>query len=634
MAYRHLSLKARLRLGTILLVTILVLALAGLNLHRAIEATFADVQARALTNAAQIRDFLLDRIAAQAAAAVPRPTNFEETKQLWTRIIREDQQLAELLVKAVANSNLVAEIYITDDQLRILNASNPARSEGLAPALPDYLTLQKRPIFERLMEILTRSQDYVLAIPLGEIGKDQEIFSIRIVTSSLLIGEAVRPELLNVGAVSAVAIGVSILYTFLFSNLMLRPIARIGETIDRIAAGEFSADPLRARGETPEVAALHSKLGVLDQQVRGARQDVLTMQGNIEQLLERMESVVLLFDRSHRLLMAGRPVERLFHLPLSQLNGRPVTDLFPPASPIGAAIQTAIQFNRPLTGLLVTHTTPTQESLRLLMSLDWSDGRLLVTLRDAESRQQLASLLDLSARLTAINRVTSGVAHEIKNPLNAIAIHLEVLRSRLASDDAETQTEVEIISREISRLDRVVKGFLSFTRPVEVSLDSLDLVPLVYEVAELVAPHAATPGVDIIVSHNTQEAMAMIDRDLFKQAVMNVTLNGIEAMPNGGILRLRLIASPHAVTVEISDQGGGISDELRARIFQLYFTTKPGGSGIGLATTFQAVQLMGGSISLTSEPGAGSTFRLSFHSASLPGAPPAPAMEKVPSLEA
>lgn len=633
MAYRHLSLKARLRLGTILLVTILVVALAGLNLHRAIQETFSDVQARALTNAAQIRDFLLDRIATQAAAAVPRPTNFEQTKELWTKIIREDQQLAELLVKAVANSNLVADIYITDDQLRILNASNPARTEGLAPILPDYLTLQKRPIFERLMEILTRSQDYVLAIPLGEIGKDQEIFSIRIVTSSLLIGEAVRPELVSVGAVSAIALGVSILYTFLFSNLLLRPIARIGETIDRIAAGEFSADPLRAPAETPEVAALQSKLGVLDQQVRGARQDVVTMQGNIEQLLERMESVVLLFDRGHRLLMAGRPVERLFHRPHVELTGRPVTDLFPPATPIGAAIQTAIQFSKPLTGILVTHTTPTQENLRLLMSLDWSDGRLLVTLRDAESRQQLASLLDLSARLTAINRVTSGVAHEIKNPLNAIAIHLEVLRSRLASEDAETQTEVDIISREISRLDRVVKGFLSFTRPVEVSLDSHDLLPLVYEVAELVAPHAGAPGVEIIVSHNTPKAMAMIDRDLFKQAVMNVTLNGIEAMPSGGKLMLRLIASSLAVTVEISDQGSGISDELRSRIFQLYFTTKPGGSGIGLATTFQAVQLMGGSISLTSEPGLGSTFRLSFHSASLPGAPAA-TQEKVPSFEA
>lgn len=266
----------------------------------------------------------------------------------------------------------------------------------------------------------------------------------------------------------------------------------------------------------------------------------------------------------------------------------------------------------------VIHLTPSHEPLRLLMSLDWADGRLLLTLRDAEARQQLASLLDLSSRLSAINRVTSGVAHEIKNPLNAIAIHLEVLRARLALADQDTQAELEIIAREISRLDRVVKGFLSFTRPVEVTLEACHLVPLVYEVAELVAPHAHAPGVDIIASHNTPQAIAMVDRDLFQQAIMNVTLNGIEAMPTGGTLRLRLIASPLTVTVEISDQGPGIPAELRARVFQLYFTTKPGGSGIGLATTFQAVQLMGGSIGLASDPGQGATFRLSFHAAFVP----------------
>jgi hypothetical protein len=109
MAYRHLSLKARLRLGTILLVT--------------------SLEARALTNAAQIRDFLVDRIANQA----------------------------------VANSSLIAGIYITDDQRRILNASHPVGAQGLAPVLPDFLTLQKKPILERLVEVLTRSQDYVSA---------------------------------------------------------------------------------------------------------------------------------------------------------------------------------------------------------------------------------------------------------------------------------------------------------------------------------------------------------------------------------------------------------------------------------------------------------------------------------------
>lgn len=623
MALFHLSLKARLRLGTILLVTILVMVLAGLNLHRALEQTFSAVQQRALTNAAQIRDFLLDRIATRAAVATPRPRDFAETKQLWTNIIREDQQLSELLVKAVANSNLVADIYVADENLRILTASNPAHAGGIAPTLPEYLTFQKRPLLERILEIFSRPQDYVIALPLGEIGKDQEIFSIRIVTSSLLIAEAVRPELLSIGAVSATALGISILYTFLFSNLLLQPIARLGETIDRIAAGQFSADPLRSRPETPELAALEFKLGVLDQQVRGARQDALAMQGNVEQLLERMEAVVLLFDRSRRLLMAGRSAEKLLLRPVEELTGLSLSELFPAQTPIGDTLQAALQFDKSLTDVLVSHLTPAGEQRLLLLSLDSSGGRHLVSLRDAESRQQLASHLDLSARLAAINQITGGVAHEIKNPLNAIAIHLEVLRSRLQSDDPETQTEVEIITREISRLDKVVKGFLSFTRPVALTLEPVDLVPVLAQIAQLITPHAAAPGVQIVNLHDAPQAIALVDRELIRQALMNVTLNGIEAMPSGGTLLLRLLTSPAAVTVEISDQGSGIPDHLRQKIFELYFTTKPGGSGIGLATTFQAVQLMGGSINLTSQPGFGTTFRLAFHAAPQPLAEPA-----------
>lgn len=614
MASPHLSLKARLRLGTILLVLTLVLVLAGLNLHRGLKLTFDDFQERALTNASQIRDFLLDRIHDRAAAATPKPRNAEETLALWTNIIRDDPRLSQLLVSSVANSRLVADIYIADNQRRILAAANTP-ADRVAPPMPDYLALQKRPIFSRLLEVLTRSQDYVISIPLSEVGKDEEIFSIGIVTSSILIADHVWPEFVNIGVISLAALAVSLVYTYFFSNLMLLPLSRVGQTIDRIAEGQFSADPLRQRHESREVADLQTKLGVLDQKVRGAREDVLEMRGNIEQLLQRMEEVVLLFDSSHCLLMAGRPVERLLGKPRSELTGKPVTELFHAATPIGAAIQTAIQFAKPLTDLLVTHHTPSGEQLVLLLSLDWSNGRILVNLRDVESRQELASHLDLSSRLTAINRVTGGVAHEIKNPLNAIAIHLEVLRSRLSHEDPETHSEVEIIGREISRLDRVVKGFLSFTRAVEVTLESLDLVSVTEEVAQLIAPQARQAGVEVVCDLSASSPWALADRDLVKQALLNITTNGIEAMPNGGTLTLRLLSNSSVVNVEVTDQGTGIPEDLRQKIFQLYFTTKHGGSGIGLSTTFQAIQLMGGSISMSSKEDVGTTFRLSFRSA-------------------
>jgi signal transduction histidine kinase/HAMP domain-containing protein len=471
-----------------------------------------------------------------------------------------------------------------------------------------------------------------MRIPLAAEGEEKELFTIRIITSNALMREAVLPEVTNIGYVSAIAIAASILYALVFSNLTLRPLARIGQTIDRIAAGEFSADPLRQTGELQEFADLQSKLGVLGRQVRGARQDADQLRGKIDQLLQRMEEVVLLFDSDERLIMAGRPAERLFQTDRAALIGMQLRDLFPDGSPMGASIGTAIQFRKPLTDMLVRHRTKNGDEENFLLSLDWSSDQMLITLRDAESRKALASHLDLSARLAAISRLTGGVAHEIKNPLNAIAINLEVLRSRLTDDSAEVKSEVDVIAREISRLDRVVKTFLNFTRPVEVKLTMIDVGEIVREIAQLVEEQAARNRVELQVFTPKGPAGAWADSDLLKQAMLNMVVNGIEAMPAGGTLYLRVLPAGSEMALEIEDRGPGIPEDAQEKIFQLYFTTKLNGSGIGLAVAYQAVQLMGGTLAMRSQKGRGTMFRIV-----LPGVPEeehfGPAPEGLPAVE-
>lgn len=605
-----LSLKARLHIATMVLVLTLVFFLAGLNLHRSLQQTFRDVQERAQVNTKMMRDFLLQRIDDRAATRHPRPQDLEEMKQLWKKILQEDSLIPQLLQKATASSSLVVDILITGQDGVVLTASNPAHSGGIAPNLPDYLEWQKRPIAERVWEIFTKNQDYVIRIPLAAEGDDQELFTIRIITSNALMREAVSPEVLSIGYISLAAIAASILYALVFSNLTLRPLARIGETIDRIAAGEFSADPLRQTGESQEFADLQSKLGVLGRQVRGARQDADQLRGKIDQLLQRMEEVVLLFDEDERLIMAGRPAERLFQRERSELMGMHVQGLFPDESPIGASIRTAVQFRKPLTDMLVRHRARSGEEENFLLSVDWNADQMLVTLRDAESRKALASHLDLSSRLAAISRLTGGVAHEIKNPLNAIAINLEVLRSRLSGDSAEAKTDVDVISREISRLDRVVKTFLNFTRPVEVKLTTMDVGETLREIGKLVEEQATRNGVGMMVFTPTGPVDAWADSDLLKQALLNMVVNGIEAMPGGGTLYLRLLPGAHEIAVEIEDRGPGIPEDAQEKIFQLYFTTKVNGSGIGLAVAYQAIQLMGGTLAMRSQAGHGTMFRI------------------------
>jgi signal transduction histidine kinase len=231
----------------------------------------------------------------------------------------------------------------------------------------------------------------------------------------------------------------------------------------------------------------------------------------------------------------------------------------------------------------------------------------LITLRDAESRRQLERQLDVSSRLAAISRLMGGVAHEIKNPLNAMALHLEVLKSRLDEHDPE----IEVISAEIKRLDRVVKTFLNFNKPLDVQMKVLDVTSLSAEVANLVSPDAASRGISI----ETQLGSARWingDADLLKQAVLNVVMNAIEAMQSGGRLTLRTEEDSGEHMILISDNGPGIPPEIQGKIFNLYFSTKETGTGMGLAMAFRVVQLHGGTIEFTSEIGKGTLFRLRF----------------------
>jgi len=187
-----------------------------------------------------------------------------------------------------------------------------------------------------------------------------------------------------------------------------------------------------------------------------------------------------------------------------------------------------------------------------------------------------------------------------------------VLRSKLRNEGAEAPAEIETIAREITRLDRVVKTFLDFTRPVELRMGPVEMAALLREILALVEPSAARHNVKVALEAEPGEIYLQGDRDLLKQAILNVVVNGVEAMKDGGRLSVRARYSGAECLVEVSDEGPGIPPEIRDRIFHLYFSTKGKGSGIGLAVAFRVVQLHNGTIDFTSEPGRGATFRLRF----------------------
>jgi signal transduction histidine kinase len=229
--------------------------------------------------------------------------------------------------------------------------------------------------------------------------------------------------------------------------------------------------------------------------------------------------------------------------------------------------------------------------------------------------ETMASQLDVASRLAAISKLTSGVAHEIKNPLNAIALRLDLLRAKWGEPDEEVSRDLDILSKEVLRLDRVVKTFLDFSRPVEVHFQEADLCALAKEIVDLMTPQAHSARIALQLETPPEPVRLRADPDMLKQAILNLVANAMEAMKSGGDLRLKVDQPDGLVLLEVADSGPGIPAELRDKVFQLYFTTKTKGSGIGLALTYRAVQLHNGTIGFTSEVGRGTTFRLQFPSA-------------------
>jgi signal transduction histidine kinase len=227
---------------------------------------------------------------------------------------------------------------------------------------------------------------------------------------------------------------------------------------------------------------------------------------------------------------------------------------------------------------------------------------------DSEKRRQL---VELSRRVMALGRLTAGVAHEVKNPLNAMTIHLELLRQKLTgiSAAAPATSHVDVIAREIRRLDDVVQGFLKFARPEELTLEPVALEPLLAEVFRIVEAEAKATGVTLELICEPGMPKAEGDSSMLRQAFLNLAKNAVQAMPNGGRLRaLGGTAKDGRVELRLEDNGVGILPESLAKIFDLYFTTKPGGTGIGLSLVYRTIQLHHGDVNVESTPGKGTTF--------------------------
>ena len=240
----------------------------------------------------------------------------------------------------------------------------------------------------------------------------------------------------------------------------------------------------------------------------------------------------------------------------------------------------------------------TEEMLRTV-------GHALKQVQSHAEKRELGRRAQAAERLALVGTLTAGLTHEIRNPLNAASLQLEVLERRLKKLDRAIQTPLleplTLVRDEIRRLDHVLQDFLEFARPAQVTPRVVSLSMLLKKVTDLLRTDAENRGLGLNLSC-ASELVALGDEAQLTQVFMNLCLNALDASPNKGSVRVRAERGAHEVRVHVDDEGPGIAAEVRERIFEPFFTTTPTGSGLGLPITSAIITQHGGSITVEQSP--------------------------------
>ncbi len=605
----RVSLKAKLTALISVLVLLVVLATASLYLSHLTRQALAEVDSRGRYVANEIYLQAKTALAQSRLPAGANPADPEFLRSFVQSHLSSNAGLASLLDSAIGYTPTLYYVAITDTDNHVLVHNDPSEIGQRFNPAPPFQELLQSGVIEQLRVIYGPPRVYDVNLPVEMGGKPMG--AVRVGVSTLFVRNQITPELRDALELSVVIILLATFSAGLLSFRVLRPLETISRSVDRLASGEA---PVRLN-RTDEWGILSSKLDLLGERMRGEKAAFVELKENLDQLFSQLSDGLLLSDRDDRLVLATPAATRFLDGEPDDILHRPVAEVFSRNHPLDAWLREVFR-SRQSSGWrsieIPGHAVP-----RMLVSAQFvaeQDEHVgcLVTLRDASTRAQIEDQIDVATRLAALSRLMSGVAHEVKNPLNAMVLQVEILKTKLGDAGKQVLPQLEILNSEIRRLDRVVKTFLDFTRPVELRPTETSIENLVREVFVLAEPQARRNNVRLVFDANGALPALRVDRDLFKQALLNLVLNGCQAMPSGGELRVTPGATARHVELAVADQGVGIPPEARGKIFSLFYTTKPGGSGVGLAMSYRILQLHNGSIEFTSEPNRGTTFRMTL----------------------
>jgi PAS domain S-box-containing protein len=547
-----------------------------------------------------------DLIARQISAQAGRVLRAAPARGAWPAL-QQSAELRNLIDASLGISPHLLDVMIVDERGHAIIHGERGKEGMPAPARLALAQLLHPGVFHRLQALVRGGTVYETSLPLTLNG--QPFGSIRLGLSSTLmrreLAEAVRQGLV----VTGLAMALAWLVAMALAHVVLRPVRALVREVGRLRQGELPEGTPAARDELGELGA---QLRLLGKQVETDRVRLLAEKSTLQQMVDHLEDAVIFFNHERRILSFSRAAEGILGMALDDAVGRHPEEILPADHPLHALLGEGLARPRGIRDRTVALMVD-GESRDYLISI-WSvtDGdRLIgamVLFRNLQPIRSVQSLVSYSAKLAALGGLTSGITHEVKNPLNAMMIHLEIIRSGLGARSDEVGRSLEVMGAEIRRLDRVVQGFLKFARPQDLTLAPVDLGALLGDLASLLEEEGRAAGVRFVLDLDPGLPPVTGGEELLRQAFLNIVQNAVQAMPSGGAVVIT--AGPlddRAVQVRVSDEGVGIPPENLGKIFNLYYTTRADGNGIGLSLVYRIVQMHDGAIAVASEVGRGTT---------------------------
>jgi signal transduction histidine kinase len=631
----RLGIRAKQIAGVTLIVGVFVVGLSALYISQLAQSVLLENEKLAALLVKQIFD--------RAREVVPGagPDNGYEA-------LRNDPGIRSILDSTIYGENITGAAILDADGIVIASQDESIVGKPLPELREELKTLVAAGAVKQLRTIYSEeAQTFEVREDLTVAPTNAVFGSIHIGVSTLFVRDVIDQLLIRAITTGAVALLVGVIAAAVLSQLLLKPIHVIRSGLTRLGKGEFGVTLDLPPGD--EFGELGSFFNTVSQQLSADRSLLAGQKANLQSAVEHLEDAVALFDPSGQLLFSNPAMQPTL-----------------PADAIGRALQSLLANGHPYRGLVeetlatrasrgpvhltslrpedATAETSDEGLLAMTHAVAATDGQLvgvLLVARNIAHLSRMQSTLAYSRKLVALGRLTAGIAHEVKNPLNAMMIHLELLRTKIrsgalaparqpepviagatlalsgpsrlpASPAVEGVLEhVEVIESEIRRLDEVVQGFLKFTRPEDLRLQPVRVSALFSEIMPVIDAEARKTGVRIVTEGADAAPNVNGDAAMLRQALLNLAINACQAMPNGGELRLKCAPESRGrVLIRVEDTGVGIPPENLEKIFDLYFTTKHHGTGIGLSMVYRIVQLHDGEVEVQSTPGRGTSFRL------------------------